>query len=84
MCDVAGIDVAGSENDRLKLRFKAVTAEYLNISIEQQKEIEVREAGNFDLRMQLEKILRRAIKKQNDMYVTESVSPCRIRYFVIR
>lgn len=82
LCDIAGIDVAESENERLKLRFKAVTAEYLNISLEQQKEIEMREANNFDLRMQLEKIFRYAIKKQNDVHVTESVIFLRTHHFL--
>ena len=74
MRDVAGIDVVESENERLKLRLKAVTAEHSVAAKEQEKERASREANSFDIRMQLEQILRQAIKSQNDRNVTQSVS----------
>ena len=74
LCDVAGIDVVESENERLKQRLKDLTAEHSVVTSQQQKERASREANSFDLRMQLEQILRQAIKSQNDLYVTQSVS----------
>lgn len=72
--DVAGIDVVSDENERLKLRLKALTAEHANVTSQQQKESRERNAHSFDAIMQLEQILRQAIKQQNDLHVTQSVS----------
>lgn len=71
---MAGTDIVESENERLKIRLKAVTAEHSIAAKQQQKERENREAASFDIRMQLEQILRQAIKSQDDLYVTQSVS----------
>ena len=73
-CDVAGIDIVESENDRLKQRLRSLTAEHSIMAAQQEKERLGREANSFDIRMQLEQILRQQIKSQNDLYVTQSVS----------
>ena len=44
------------------------------MAAQQEKERLGREANSFDIRMQLEQILRQQIKSQNDLYVTQSVS----------
>jgi outer membrane translocation and assembly module TamA len=67
------MDVVESENERLKIRFKSVSLEHANISREQLTEINEKEKNSFDIRMQLEQILRQAINSQNDLFVTESV-----------
>ena len=74
ICDVAGFDIVESENERLKQRLRSVAAEHSIAAAQQEKERLGREANSFDLRMQLEQILRQAIKSQNDSYVTQSVS----------
>jgi len=73
LIDTAGIEVTEDENELLKARVRAVSAEYNANTERQKKEINDREKAVFDTRMNLEQILQQVIKQKDDLLVTEAV-----------
>ena len=71
--DTAGIEVTEDENELLKARVRALSAEYTANTERQRKEKNDREKAVFDTRMNLEQILQQVIKQKDDLLITQSV-----------